>query len=224
MCDSARRIECSRSAGISDHVAPEILITISRNTHIEMSHAVVRFAEQDQQRHCPWAFDLKVKIMKRTAILASVAALLCCSSIHAGTVPVPSSDALSQMFIWWNQAFKTPGGYTIDAFRKHFTEDATLILEQRETIHGVQQWAQRFQSIQAGGGEAEIVVPFKEVFRQGNRIYTYHVIRSRVDGKVSCSLAAGHAVMRDGKIASIVLVRSDLDAAKGPLDPACWRS
>ena len=88
--------------------------------------------------------------MKRTAILASVAALLCCSSVHAGTVA--SSDALSQMFLWWNQAFKTPGSYTVDAFRKHFTEDATLILEGRETIHGVQEWAQRFQSIQAGGG------------------------------------------------------------------------
>jgi hypothetical protein len=160
--------------------------------------------------------------MKRIAILASALALLCCSSLQADTVP--SSDPLSQMFVWWNDAFKKPGSYTPEAFRKHFTEDATLILEGREVIHGVQEWAEHFQRIQAGGGDVEIVVPFKEVFRQGNKIYTYHVIRSRRDGKLGCSLAAGHALIRDGRIASIVLVRSDLDVAKGPLDSACWRS
>lgn len=159
--------------------------------------------------------------MKRTAMLASALALLCCSTLQADTVS--SSDPLSKMFVWWNQAFKQPGSYTAEAFRKHFTEDATLIVEGREVVRGVDAWATHFQRIQAGGGDVEIVVPFKEIFQQGNKIYTYHVIRSRRDGKPGCSLAAGHALIRDGRIASIVLVRSELDAAKGPLDPACWR-
>lgn len=160
--------------------------------------------------------------MKRTAILASALALLSCSTLQAD--PVPSSDPLSKMFLWWNDAFKKPGSYTPEAFRKHFTEDATLILEGREVIRGVNAWAEHFQRIQAGGGDVEIVVPFKEVFQQGNKIYNYHVIRSRRDGKVGCSLAAGHAVIRGGRIASIVLVRSELDLAKEPVDPECWRS
>jgi hypothetical protein len=159
--------------------------------------------------------------MKRTAILASALALLCCSSLQAETVS--SSDPLSRMFVWWNDAYKKPGSYTVEAFRKHFTEDATLFLEGREVIHGVKEWSEHFQRIQAGGGDVEIVVPFKEVFREGNKIYTYHVIRSRREGKVECSLAAGHALIRDGRIASIVLVRSDLDLAKEPVDAGCWR-
>ena len=107
-------------------------------------------------------------------------------------------------------------------FLKFFTPDATLILEGRTVITGVEGWAKHFQRIQAGGGEVEIVVPFKEVFEKDGLIYNYHVIRSRRNGKAACSLAAGHAVVTDGKIASIVLVRSDLDPAKGPLDPQCW--
>ena len=83
-------------------------------------------------------------------------------------------------------------------------------------------------SINAGWGGPQvlagpvIVVPFKTVFQQGDKIYCYHVIRSRRQGKASCSLAAGHAVVKRGKIASITLVRTVLDATKGPLDPECW--
>lgn len=136
--------------------------------------------------------------------------------------PVASDDPVSQMFVWWNEAFKTPGAFTPENFRKHFTEDATLVLEGKTVINGVEGWAKHFQKIQAGGGDVEIVVPFKDMFRVGDRVYTYHVIRSRRDGKTACSLAAGHGVIRDGKIASIVLVRSELDPAKGQTDPQCW--
>lgn len=140
----------------------------------------------------------------------------------AAAEPAPARDALSAFFVWWNEAYEVPGSYTAEAFGRHLTPDATLVLEGRETIRGLDGWAKHFQKIQAGGGDVELVVPFKVGFQKGDRIYTYHVIRSRRDGKVSCSLAAGHAELRGGKIASIVLVRSTLDPARGPLDPECW--
>jgi len=140
----------------------------------------------------------------------------------AVAAPEPSGDTLSRFFVWWNQTFKQPGGYTAEGFGQWFTPDATLVLEGKEIIRGLDGWAKHFQKIQAGGGDVEIVVPFKRVFQKGNRIYTYHVIRSRRDGKLACSLAAGHAELRGGKIATIVLVRSDLDPAKGQTDPECW--
>jgi hypothetical protein len=154
-------------------------------------------------------------------------ALLCTVLVMAGLAlparaEMPATDALSKMFLWWNQAYKTPGAYTADNFRKHFTEDATLTLEGRTVISGVEQWATHFQKIQSGGGDVEIVVPFKAVAQAGDLIYNYHLIRSRRGGELSCSLAAGDARLRDGKIASITLVRATLDPAKGPMDPQCW--
>ena len=154
------------------------------------------------------------------ALLGLCACAATTSLAQAG--PEPSSDVLSRFFVWWNQTFKQPGGYTAEAFGQWFTPDATLYLEGREVIRGLDGWAKHFQRIHGGGGEVEIVVPFKRVFQSGNRIYTYHVIRSRREGKVACSLAAGHAELRGGKISTIVLVRSELDASKGPLDPDCW--
>ena len=156
--------------------------------------------------------------MKKLAILAGVMALGLALPAQAKA----PTDALSKMFIWWDAAFKTPGAYTPENFSKFFTPDATLTLEGKTVIHGVAEWATHFQKIQASGSEVEIVVPFKQVFQQGSKIYTYHVIRSRRNGQVGCVLAAGHAEMRGSKIASITLVRMPMDPAKGPLDPQCW--
>ncbi|MCZ8130559.1 MAG: hypothetical protein O9284_04580 [Steroidobacteraceae bacterium] len=140
----------------------------------------------------------------------------------APTAAAGPSDTLSRFFQWWNATFLVPGGYTAEGFSRWFTPDATLVIDGREIIRGVDGWASHFTRIQSGGGQVEIVVPFKQVFQAGDRIYTYHVIRSRRDGKASCMLAAGHAELRGDRIASIVLVRAALDPAKGPLDPQCW--
>lgn len=161
------------------------------------------------------------KIVALVAVLAT--SLMPCGVLPASAGPAPAQDALSAFFQWWNQAYKQPGSYTAEAFGRHLATDATLVLEGRETIRGLDGWAKHFQKIQAGGGDVELVVPFRTGFQQGDRIYTYHVIRSRRDGKVSCSLAAGHAELRDGKIATIVLVRSTLDPARAALDPECWK-
>ncbi|MBY8821435.1 hypothetical protein [Sphingomonas colocasiae] len=160
--------------------------------------------------------------MKKPILACALAAAFGFATASPAIAERPATDMLSQMFLWWNQAFKTPGAYTAKNFSKFFTPDATLVLEGRTVIRGVDQWATHFQKIQAGGGDVEIVVPFKEVFEKDGMIYNYHVIRSRRGGNTGCSLAAGHAVLRDGKIASIVLVRSELDPKKGPLDPQCW--
>lgn len=173
--------------------------------------------------------DLVKKILLFASIFAALNIATPTTAQTSGAAPVPdqvaqtpATDILSQMFLWWNRAYKTPGAYTAENFSKYFTPDATLVLEGRTTIRGVDEWATRFQNIQSNGGEVEIVVPFKEVFEKDGRIYTYHVIRVRREGKVTCSLAAGHGIVENGKIASIVLVRSDLDMESHTLDPQCW--
>jgi hypothetical protein len=159
-------------------------------------------------------------MMKKLAFLACLSSFTFAMPVQAQAEP--ATDPLSRMFLWWDQAFKTPGGFTAEAFSRYFTPDATLTLEGHTVVRGVDQWVTHFRKIQASGSQVEIVVPFKHVFRQGDNIYTYHVIRSRRDGKTGCVLAAGHAVMKGPKIAAITLVRMPMDPAKGPLDPQCW--
>ncbi|WP_246544002.1 hypothetical protein [Novosphingobium profundi] len=142
--------------------------------------------------------------------------------VAAREAPAAHEDQLATMFRWWNEAMKTPGALTQANFARFFTPDATLTLNGVEVIQGLDDWVSHFTKIQASGARVEIVVPFKASFREGDRLYTYHVIRSRRDGAVSCMLAAGHATLREGKIAAIVLLRAPLDMTAGPVDPACW--
>jgi hypothetical protein len=132
----------------------------------------------------------------------------------------PDTDKLSEMFTWWNGAMKTPGALTEEAFSKFFTADAPLVIDGKEVMRGPAGWAERFQKIQAATDGVEIVVPFRYVFQKGGQIYTYHIIRSRVQGKVSCMLAAGHADLRGSLISKVTLVRAEIDPAS---DPDCWK-
>ncbi len=120
-------------------------------------------------------------------------------------------DPVSRMFRWWNEAYKTPGAYTDRAFGDYFTNDASLIIDGRVSASGLAALAAHFQKIQSGGGEVEIILPFEETFRQGDKVYTRHVIRAVRDGTSMRMLAAGHAVIRNEKIASISLVRTLLE-------------
>ncbi len=129
-------------------------------------------------------------------------------------------DPLSVMFTWWNQTMKTRGAFTEEGFATYFTQDAPLIIDGEEVMRGPAGWAKRFQTIQNMTDAVEIVLPFRYSFQQGDRIYTYHVIRSRAQGKVSCMLAAGHADLVGGKISGVTLVRAEIDPAS---DPDCWR-
>ena len=116
--------------------------------------------------------------MSRLTSGRALAVLCLCAAATLGAATAsaaaePSGDKLSRFFVWWNETFKQPGGYTAEAFGQWFTPDATLYLEGREVIRGLDGWAKHFQRIQAGGGDVEIVVPFKRaVYRDVVKLFS----------------------------------------------------
>lgn len=146
-----------------------------------------------------------------------LAAVLSLSSAQASA----AKDELSTMFEWWNTAFKTEDGFNAEAFARYYTSDARLVIDGVEQARGIEAWVQHFRKIQASGAQVEIVLPFRHVFKQGDKIYTYHVIRSVRNGAAGCTLAAGHAFLVKGKISEVNLVRAALDPAQAAKDPAC---
>jgi hypothetical protein len=147
--------------------------------------------------------------------------LLLAATLCMATAQATDKDELTRMFEWWNSAFKSPEGFTEAAFAKHFTPDAALIIDGVEQARGLPAWVQHFRKIQASGAVVEIVLPFRQVFKQGDKIYTYHVIRSLRNGTPGCTLAAGHAFLRKGKISEVNLVRAVLSPEQAAKDPAC---
>jgi hypothetical protein len=157
--------------------------------------------------------------MKSRAILLVASGL--CLMILLLPVQARAADQLTDMFTWWNQAFRTPGAFTADAFRRYFTEDAAIVLNGKQSAKGIPALVAQFQQIQAHSKSVEIVLPFREGFVSGNKIFTYHFIRSERDGKHECLRVMGYAVVEHGKLALVNFLRIPEDMNSTSLDEGC---
>ena len=123
------------------------------------------------------------------------------------------ANVLVRMFDWWNTAMKTPDGLTEQAFSEYYTEDAAIIINGNELVRGIKPMAEHFRSARARIESVEIVLPFEEEFESGDHIFTYHLVRTRVDGADRFSHLMGYAAVEDGRISLINFVRYDQPVA-----------
>jgi hypothetical protein len=140
---------------------------------------------------------------------APIAAQAAPQKAAAAKAPVvQANDALTRMFVWWNAAYKDKNGFTKAAFEKYFTPDAVMRINGRDSAVGSQDLADHFQQIQARTEAVEIELPFLETFQSPDhkRIFTYHVVTARAEGKDSRELVMGYADIRNGRIALINFV------------------
>jgi len=126
-----------------------------------------------------------------------------CQFVGTAVAADENDNVLVQMFAWWNGAIKDPGGFTEKAFRRYYTEDATIVINGAERVSGIKNLVEHFKKIQKRVETVEIVLPFEEGFESGDRIFTYHKLRSRADGEDSLSHVMGYAVIENGKIALV---------------------
>ncbi len=139
--------------------------------------------------------------------------LLLSFSTHSFADPAQdaSSDVLEQMFTWWNGIMNTERELKAEDFARYFTDDATIVLNGNAGVRGPEQMPEYFQKIRGLTEFIEIVLPFKEKFQSGNKIFTYHTIRSTRDGLEQESHNMGYAIIENGKIASVSLARFTID-------------
>lgn len=132
-----------------------------------------------------------------------------------------SAPRLAAMFNWWNVQMAQGHPFEVAGFRHYYTEDAVLIIDGAPAARGIDALTAHFRAIQESGAQVEIVVPFLSAFSAGDREYAYHVIKSRRNGVPRCMLAAGHAVIADGLIQEISLVRTVVDANTPSVSHIC---
>lgn len=99
--------------------------------------------------------------------------------------------------------------------------DAAIVLNGKQSAKGIPALVGQFQHILASSESVEIVLPFREGFVGGNKIFTYHFIRSKRDGRRECLRVMGYALLHDGKIALVDLLRIPEDMASTAVDAAC---
>jgi limonene-1,2-epoxide hydrolase len=126
-------------------------------------------------------------------------------------------DVLTDMFVWWNSAYKRPDGFTAAAFAQYFTPDAILRVNGVDRCKGLAEWAAHFRDIQARTEMVEIELPFIDEFESpgGDRIFTHHFVKAREHGKESRERVMGFAAVKNGKISLINFVSVPDPAVSG---------
>jgi hypothetical protein len=137
-------------------------------------------------------------MLKRTLFILAFMLATTAASADDGT-----NDVLVDMFAWWNEAIKNEDGFTREAFGRYFTDDARIIVNDVVLVQGLDPMAEHFRGIQQRTESVEIVLPFEEGFREGGKIFTYHLIRARENGVDRLSHVMGYAIVEDGKLALI---------------------
>ena len=148
----------------------------------------------------------------------------------AATLPAPASaapraaaaaDPLVAMFVWWNEAYRHPDGFTAEAFGRYFTPDAVMRINGRDRCRGLDDLARHFRDIQAATEMVVIDLPFIDEFSSasGDRVFTHHFVRAREHGKASRERVMGYAEIRGGKISLINFVSIPDPGTDGP-EPA----
>jgi len=125
-----------------------------------------------------------------------------------------SSDVLEEMFTWWNGIMNTDRELKAEDFARYYTDDAAIVVNGNEGVRGSAQMPEYFEEIRGRTEFIEIVMPFKEKFQSGNKIFTYHTIRSTRSGLDQESHNMGYAIIENGKIAYVTLARFSLDKPK----------
>ena len=135
-------------------------------------------------------------------------------SLPARAENTEPTTILVDMFGWWNGVINNTEPLTADQFRRYFTEDAVILVNNREQVRGVEHMPAHFQAIRERPGSIEIELPFIEEFQSGNKIFTYHTIRSTNDEGVQITHNMGYAILDGDRIVSISLARFQEDPQK----------
>lgn len=156
----------------------------------------------------------------RCLAIAALPVALCV--VSAAATAAVDTDPLSAMFEWWNGNMRDHRPFDRQGFARHFTQDAVLTIDGVDVASGIDAVTRHFKGIQDSGAQVEIVLPFADRIVGKDRIYTYHVIRSRRSGVARCIVAAGHADLEQDRIRRISLVRSVIQPGSSQVAKSCW--
>lgn len=117
--------------------------------------------------------------------------------------PVQQESVLVQMFTWFNGTFKKEEKFTEEGFARYFTDDIVFVLNGKKSPKGLKSLTERFNALKDNYHLIEIMLPMKEEFASGDKIFTYHLNRGQTlenDPMSGFSHVMGYVVVKEGKI------------------------
>ena len=144
----------------------------------------------------------------RKIIFTSMVCLLG-SSFQVLQASEPQDSVLVQMFVWWNQTFKSEQPFTEEGFSQYFTDDIVFVINNNRSPTGIKSLTERFNKIKEAHHLIEIVLPLKEEFSSGGHFRH----RGLPMGNGLPSMPVG--VIRDAQKNQVITFHTVTDSKRG---------
>jgi len=123
----------------------------------------------------------------------------------------PSENAIVRMFEWWNRAFSDPEGFTPEAFGRHYTDAAELVVNGQVRGKGLDALATHYQMLQNEFGSIQMELPVIDSFCCGDRAFVQCVTRAVREGQVVREEAMAVATVSARKLSRLEVIGRRLD-------------
>ena len=122
-------------------------------------------------------------------------------SAHRDNTSDSSANPIVRMFEWWNSAFADPAGFTPEAFGRHYTDDAELVVNGQLRGKGLEALARHYQGLQAKFDSIQMELPVIDHFAAGDRAFVQCVTRATQAEETVREEAMAVATLSSGKMA-----------------------
>jgi len=123
----------------------------------------------------------------------------------------PDGNAIVSMFEWWNRAFSDPAGFTPEAFGRHYTDAAELVVNGQLRGKGLDALAAHYRRLQHEFDSIQMELPVIDSFCCGDRAFVQCVTRAVRAGQVVREGAMAVATVSSGKMSRLEVSGRRLD-------------
>lgn len=109
-------------------------------------------------------------------------------------------NPIVSMFEWWNIAFTRVDGFTPEAFARHYTDSAELIVNGQSRGKGLEALARHYRGLQGSFESIAMELPVIDSFECGNRAFVQCVTRAVRDGAIVREEAMATATLSSQRI------------------------
>lgn len=161
------------------------------------------------------------KLLVAAMLLASVTLVGQASESMASDLKVSdkmvderADSELVSMFKWLNKVYVSDEDFTEEGFAQFFTNDILFVVNGQKRERGIQALTKRYNNLKSRYAYIEILFPFQEEERVGNKIYTYYINRGWEDDANPIEITThvmGYVEIKDNKISVLNFLFADLE-------------
>ncbi|GHB05579.1 hypothetical protein GCM10009069_29990 [Algimonas arctica] len=113
-----------------------------------------------------------------------------------------------------NKVYASEQDFTEEGFSQFLPDDILFIVNGKESEHGIAAVTERYNKLKARKAHLEVILPFQEEVRVGNKVFTYYLNHGWMDSEkpeLIVTHVAGYIELNRNKINLLNFISVDVE-------------